>query len=188
VRIDPSTRRTWLIDEIVPDFRLEDAWQLPVQGSRDEFDDLLAIVAGTQGSGSPSWAARTLFALRHAIGRLLRWDDDPRDATTTLATRLPPAARERPAEPQPRSKSFRALYRTDDEWAAEIANRTVQGVMHVAWVPDPDNRYHGEMGVYVKPRGAFGRAYMAAIAPFRHRIVYPALMRQLGHAWTTRRP
>jgi len=44
------------------------------------------------------------------------------------------------------------------------------------------------MGVYVKPRGRFGEAYMAAIAPFRHRIVYPALMRQIEQAWNARFP
>jgi Protein of unknown function (DUF2867) len=187
VRIEPSARRTWLIDEIAPDFRLEDAWTLPARGSRAEFDDLLEIVAGTQNAGSPSPAVRALFALRTAIGRVMRWDDDPRDDAITLAARVPAAVRERPAEPEPRSKSFRALYRTDDEWAAEIANRTVHGVLHVAWVLESGDRYHGELGVYVKPHGLFGRAYMAAIAPFRHHIVYPQMLRQFGRAWDARR-
>jgi hypothetical protein len=47
-------------------------------------------------------------------------------------------------------------------------------------------RYQGQLGVYVKPRGRFGAAYMAAIAPFRHRVVYPALMRQIELAWNAR--
>ncbi len=188
MRLPNSAReRTWVIDEIAPDFRLEDLWALPAQGTRDEFGDLLAIVAQTDNGGSPSAAVRALFGLRRAIGRVMGWDDDARDATTTLADRLPARLRERPAEPRPRSKSFRALYRTDDEWAAEIANRTVQGVMHIAWVADGGDRYHGEMGVYVKPRGRFGGLYMAAIAPFRHHIVYPQMMRQLERAWATRR-
>ena len=42
------------------------------------------------------------------------------------------------------------------------------------------------MGVYVKPRGRFGVAYMAAIAPFRHRVVYPALMREIEQGWNAR--
>ena len=42
------------------------------------------------------------------------------------------------------------------------------------------------MGVYVKPRGRFGALYMRAIAPFRHWIVYPALLRQIGRAWERR--
>ena len=32
----------------------------------------------------------------------------------------------------------------------------------------------------VKPNGLLGTAYMAAIKPFRHLIVYPAMMRQIG--------
>jgi hypothetical protein len=48
--------------------------------------------------------------------------------------------------------------------------------------------YHGQMGVYVKPRGRFGTAYMALIGPFRHLIVYPALMRQIKRAWDARPP
>jgi hypothetical protein len=29
-------------------------------------------------------------------------------------------------------------------------------------------------------------SYMALIAPFRHRVVYPALMRQIERAWNAR--
>jgi hypothetical protein len=35
------------------------------------------------------------------------------------------------------------------------------------------------MAVLVKPNGLIGEAYMAAIRPFRHLIVYPAMMRQI---------
>jgi len=58
--------------------------------------------------------------------------------------------------------------------------------MQLAWVRGREGVYHGQMGVYVKPRGRFGSAYMALIGPFRHFIVYPALMRQIGRAWEAR--
>lgn len=79
------------------------------------------------------------------------------------------------------------LYRTDDEWAAEISNETVHGVVHLAWVSRGEGRYRGQMAVYVKPRGLLGEAYMRMIEPFRRFIVYPALMRQIGRAWEARR-
>jgi hypothetical protein len=41
------------------------------------------------------------------------------------------------------------------------------------------------MAVLVKPNGRFGAAYMAAIMPFRHLIVYPPLMRGIGRDWRT---
>jgi hypothetical protein len=40
----------------------------------------------------------------------------------------------------------------------------------------------------VKPNGLFGNAYMAAIRPFRHLIVYPALMREARELWERNRP
>ena len=39
------------------------------------------------------------------------------------------------------------------------------------------------MAVLVKPNGLLGSGYMAAIAPFRHLLVYPAMTRELGRAW-----
>jgi hypothetical protein len=38
----------------------------------------------------------------------------------------------------------------------------------------------------VKRSGLFGTAYMAAIRPFRHVIVYPAMMRQIERDWRAR--
>jgi hypothetical protein len=44
------------------------------------------------------------------------------------------------------------------------------------------------MAVYVKPNGLLGNAYMAAIRPFRHLIVYPPMMRQLERQWRAGTP
>ena len=75
----------------------------------------------------------------------------------------------------------------DDEWAVEIANRTVHGVLHLGWVRDEDGPgYHGQMAVLVKPNGRLGWAYMKAIAPFRHLIVYPTMLREFGREWRRR--
>lgn len=82
-----------------------------------------------------------------------------------------------------RVSSFTSLYLLTDEWAAEIANQTMHGVMHIGWVPDGSGGYRGQMAVYVKANGLFGTAYMAAITPFRHLIVYPPLLRGIGRAW-----
>ena len=39
--------------------------------------------------------------------------------------------------------------------------------------------------MYVRPNGLLGTGYMAAIRPFRHLIVYPRMLRQIGRAWQT---
>jgi hypothetical protein len=62
----------------------------------------------------------------------------------------------------------------------------VHGVAHLGRAECGQGRYQGRMAVYVKPRGAFGRAYMASIKPFRYWIVYPAMMRQMERIWDSR--
>ncbi|MGH7750345.1 MAG: DUF2867 domain-containing protein, partial [Candidatus Dormibacteria bacterium] len=78
---------------------------------------------------------------------------------------------------------FTPLYLTGDEFAAEIANRTMQGVMHLGWVEDRTGGHTGQMAVLVRPNGLLGTAYMAVIKPFRHLIVYPLMMREIARTW-----
>jgi hypothetical protein len=96
---------------------------------------------------------------------------------------LPADLRAAPPGPDFAALPFTLFYLLDDEWAAEIANRTMRGVLHVGWVPNGTGVYRGQMAVYVKPNGVLGTGYMAAIRPFRHLIVYPQMQRQLGRAW-----
>jgi hypothetical protein len=39
------------------------------------------------------------------------------------------------------------------------------------------------MAVLVRPEGRLGAVYMAAIRPFRHRVVYPGLLRTIERRW-----
>jgi hypothetical protein len=183
----------WVIAQIVSDFRLLDVWGLPAQGGRDEFASLLEIMASLDPAQGESRATRALFSLRYRLGGWFGWDDAPTKlpvpgrTETTLSARVPPDLRGT-ATPTAGASSTRfvPLYRTEDEWAAELSNRTVHAVMHLAWIDQGEGLYHGQMGVYVKPRGRFGATYMALIGPFRHLIVYPALMRQIERAWQGR--
>jgi hypothetical protein len=183
---------TWRICEVAPDFRLEDVWALPAQGGPDDFATLLEVMASLDPANGESFATRALFSIRYRIGGWFGWDKPggelpaPDDTETSLSSRLPPDLRNTATGPDLSSYGFVPLYRTDVEWAAELSNQTVHAVMHLAWVDRGAGRYQGQLGVYVKPRGRFGAAYMAAIAPFRHRIVYPALMRQIERAWNAR--
>src|SRR5205823_3340808 len=101
----------------------------------------------------------------------------------TLRDRLPADLRDAPSGPDFGALPFTSLYLLQDEWAAEIANQTMHGVLHLGWVPDPSGDYGGQMAVYVKTNGLLGNAYMAAIRPFRHLIVYPRMMRDIGRTW-----
>jgi hypothetical protein len=181
----------WRIREVAYDFRLEDVWALPARGAAEDFATLLEVMASLDPAKASSRATRALFSVRYRVGGRLGWDEVqhqhplaiPHDTGTSLSARLPQDLRGTVSASDLRAKDFKPLYRTDVEWAAELSNRTVHAVMHLAWVQKGDDLYQGQMGVYVKPRGSFGVAYMAAIAPFRHRVVYPALMREIERLW-----
>ena len=181
--------RPWRIHELVRDFRLEDVWALPTPGGRNDFPRLVQQMASGDPAESSSRAARTLWAIRWKVGEALGWDAPDGGhgpQRPTLRDRLPPDLRDGPSGPDFEIASFTSLYLLDDEWAAEIVNRTVHGVMHIGWVRDESGVYHGEMAVYVKPNGLLGNAYMAAIKPFRHLIVYPPLLRRIKRDWAAR--
>jgi hypothetical protein len=54
----------------------------------------------------------------------------------TLRDRLPDDLRDGPRGPDFKALPFTSLYLTDNEYAVEIVNRTVHGVMHLGWVGD----------------------------------------------------
>ena len=113
-------------------------------------------------------------------------DADPGPRDPTLRDRLPADLRDAPSGPEFDRLPFSSLYLLEDEFAAEIVNRTVHGVLYLGWVPDGSGGYRGQMAVLVKPNGLLGTAYMAAIRPFRHLIVYPPLMREIEQEWWAR--
>ena len=189
----------WRIHAIVPDFTLEDAWALPAEGDAGKFQTLLDLMATSDPASADSLPTRALWRVRDGLGRLFdlgrisapaNGDSAglpiPGTDETSLADRLPDDLRDTAGDVRFGSLPFSPLYRTDDEFAAEISNQTVHAVMHLAWAERGAGRHQAEMAVYVKPRGAFGKGYMTLIKPFRLWIVYPALLRQVERTWNTR--
>ncbi len=185
----PDTAHTslpWRIHALTPDFRLEDVWALPTPGGPEDFPRLVRMIASPDPSQPSSPVVRALFAIRWRVGRVLGWDDTGSAAGSrvpTLRDRLPADLRDGPTGPPFAALPFSSLYESGDEWAAEIANKTMHGVLHVGWVPDGAGGHRGQMAVLVKPNGRLGIAYMAAIAPFRHRIVYPRMIETIARNW-----
>jgi hypothetical protein len=187
----------WRIRDIAPDFTVEDVWALPVRGRAEDFDAVLQNMVTSDPSRSPSlpsrilWGVRDLLGTWFGLGRISTSADEanplpiPGTNETSLSARLPADLRGTVADLHFDRLPFVPLYRTDDEFAAEISNQTVHGVLHLAWVKQGRD-YQGQMAVYVKPRGRLGKAYMAFIKPFRYWIVYPALMRQIERQWQAR--
>lgn len=195
----------WRIRHIAPDFTLEDVWALPVHGGAEDFQALLELMVSLDPATSESLPTRVLWRVRDRLGEWFdlgrtsapsgngRGDDAgrlpvPGTSETTLADRLPDDLRNTAAYVDFGATPFEPLYRTDDEFAAELSNRTVHAVLHLAWVEKGEGRYQGQMAVYVKPRGPLGQGYMAFIKPFRYWVVYPALMAQIERRWNRRVP
>jgi hypothetical protein len=180
------TSRPWRIHELTRDFRLEDTWELPIAAGAEDFPRAAQLIASMDPSQGSSCAARTLWAIRWKVGELLGWDDPAAglgSRVPSLRDRLPADLREARSAPEFHALPFKWLYVIDDECAAEVANGTVHGVMHLGRVPDGPGGSRVQMAVYVKPNGLLGNAYMAAIRPFRHLIVYPPMLRDVERAW-----
>jgi len=184
------TTQPWRIHELTPDFRLEDVWALPTPGGSDEFSELVRQFAMGDPARQLPGIARTLWNLRFKVGEMLGWDDSKTGVGSSvhrsLRERLPADLREGPSGPVFDRLPFTSLYLLPNEFAAEIANATMHGVLHLGWVPDDLGGYRGQMAVLVKPGGVLGSAYMAAIKPFRYLVVYPAAMRQIERTWRSR--
>ena len=129
------TSRPWRIHEITPDFKLEDVWALPTPGGPDDFHFLVEGLAESDPeTQSPSRLARALWAIRWKLGEIFGWDAEGTGVgarVPTLRERLPADLRDGPSGPGFRSLPFTSLYLLDDEFAAEVANKTVHGVMHL---------------------------------------------------------
>jgi Protein of unknown function (DUF2867) len=190
------TSRPWRIHELTEDFELEDVWELPTPGGPD---DLVRLVRWftTPGEDDVPFVLRAFFALRLKLGKLFGWDrpgSGVGERVRSLRERLPSDLLQAPRGSDLRAVPgreaadgppiFSSLYQTHDEWAAEFSNKTVHSVMHIGWVPDDSSDgYHAQMAVLVKPNGRLGKAYMAAIKPFRYALVYPSLLRTIGRDW-----
>ena len=179
----------WVISEMARDFHLLDVWALPTPGAANEFPRLVRLLSDLDPARIPSSLTRALFAVRTKLGDIFGWDEPaPEAERQTLRDRVPEDLQQGAATAAP--DPFETLYETDNEWAIETANRTVHGILHLAWVPDDEvaGRYRGQMAILVKPNGVLGRAYLALISPFRHVIVYPALGRHLARQWREQQP
>lgn len=192
IPIAEHTEQPWRIHEIAPDFRVLDVWAYRAPGAGP--DDLATMLAAIRAAGERErdpLLVRFLFAVRWKLGALFGWDDPAqglaaKGRVSSLCERLPDDLRQPQSGTPVPNIPFVELYQLHNEHAIELANKTVHGIAHHGWVRTDDGEYELRMAVLIKENGLFGRAYMAAIAPFRYLIVYPAMTRQWERAWRDR--
>ncbi|CAM4083025.1 DUF2867 domain-containing protein [Kibdelosporangium persicum] len=188
-RLDTSayTGQPWRIHQFTADFRVEDTWSFRTPGAGPgDFPVMIAAMRAAGGLAKQPALVRFLFWARWKLGALFGWDN-PSDGigarVASLRDHLPDDLRDAPRGPDSDSMPLKPVYELDTEAARELANKTVHTVMHLGWARRPDGDHELRMTVLVKPNGRFGRLYLAAIAPFRYLIVYPALTRRWERAW-----
>jgi len=177
--------RQWLIHGVTRDFRFEGVWALPTPGSKDDFPRLVRILTGFDEARRPGSLVGTLFSIRETVGRMFGWDGELAGSGRPSLRRRLPEELAHDAPPVTLPMGLVPLYQTDSEWAAELINKTVHGVVHVGWTQHGPGGYHGQIAMLVKPNGLLGRAYLAAIAPFRYLIIYPRLLSWVSREWST---
>jgi hypothetical protein len=184
------TEHPWRIHELTSGFRVEDVWAFRTPGAGpDDFPTMLAAMRTAGGFARQTWPVRFLFAVRWKLGALLGWDNPTAGVGARVASlrdRLPSDLRDAPRGQDDDNMPLKAIYELAMESARELANKTVHTVMHLSWAQGANGDHELRMAVLVKPNGWFGRLYMAAIAPFRYLIVYPALTRRWERAWRDR--
>src|ERR1700710_2285256 len=113
------TEHPWRVHEITDGFRLEDVWELPTPGARDDFRLLVQGATEMDPERSSSRAARSLFALRWWLRDLLGLDGEGGGGGPTIRDRLPADLRDADPGPDFVALPFTPLYLLDDEFAAE---------------------------------------------------------------------
>jgi hypothetical protein len=179
------------VHDLASDFRLLDVWRIPIRAApgRDSFERFVRVFLNN-GIETGNGVADALFRLRLALGKWFRWDEPqpiPGETRASVADRLTDedGAANRIASivvpPQP--VAVHPIYLFDEEALVEITNRTIHALLHLSFVPADEGRKDVAMAVYIKSRGVLSDVYMAMIGPFRHWIVYPALIQQLKTQW-----
>jgi hypothetical protein len=175
------------VHALLHDVPLEDAWavRLPGGGAGRTVQDVWTVTVDAF-AAAPA-LIRGLFWLRGRIGVLCGWDR-PRAAwdAESYANRLSPEDRARSrGAPGTRDGGFSLLYRFEDEQLSELRNSTVHAFVSLSIRAAPGG-YLAYLGVFVRPVHRFTWLYMAAIAPFRRLVIYPALVRKMQRAWARR--
>lgn len=196
MRLTPADHlcHPWRVHALAPDFDLLDVWRFPLTANPARGETLATVchcfLQQLEQAEEVRGLTGFLFKLREAMGRVFGWDDAaktypiPGCTETSLRDRLAtPEAVTMPTVGVNEGAAFSPVYTEPTEVLYETSNGTVHALLHLGWVPVEDGAFAVEMAVYAKARGWLGRLYMALIAPFRHWIVYPAMMRWMKRRW-----
>jgi hypothetical protein len=180
-------RLTLRAHSLLRDVPVHDVWRvaLPDRGPSRTMKDVRFIFEVARESQRLSLPVRALFGLRWLIGRLFRWDRPlgEREVWSFRARLSDTDRRQSIVEPGTLDGPFAVLYVHAMEAVSEIRNATVHGFLVWALEPTADG-YQLFLAIHVLPVSVWTKPYLALIDPFRHWLVYPALLRRIHESWT----
>jgi hypothetical protein len=189
LRVDPGEFRACPLraNALLHDVPLEDVWAIRLSGGGTgrTIQDLRAVfIAGVEAAPP---IVTGLIRLRRRIGALFGWDRQrPAWSAESYVHRLSAADRaQSSAAPGTPDGRLSLLYRFEHEQLSELRNGTVHAFSSLSMRPTPSG-YLAYLAIYVRPVHRFTRLYMAAIAPFRRLLVYPAIIRKVQRVWAER--
>jgi hypothetical protein len=170
---------------------LHDVWAVDLAHSHesaalDAFQRVLSQYRSIERLPAP---ARALFALRFFLGRILRLEQQPKQAgAASFANGLTADDRARSAPPPGTPDGlFRVVYGFRNELLLELHNRTVHAALLTA-LAHAEAGYRFYLAVYVCKTSWLSSVYMALIDPFRRRIIYPAILKHIRAIWEEMAP
>lgn len=128
--------------------------------------------------------SKFLFWLRGRIGRIFGWDNDANvvDSVSFLSRLTEDDIARSSIEPGRKEGISRVMYCFENEFLAEIVNKTVHCFWVMAKEPIADG-YALYMAVYVRKLNWFTPIYMAIVTPMLKAIIYPAMNKSVLRNW-----
>jgi hypothetical protein len=187
IRADGFRQKTLRVHSILAGVPLRTLSRVDLQGGREGMTiaEISAIVGfGDQVEVEVGPITKALFWMRGMIGRVLHWDDAKELAeSVSYLPRLREEDRARSLiTPGKMQGISRVLYCFENEYLAEIVNRTV----HCFWLLALERTATGYalyLAVYVKRLNWFTPIYMALVSPMLKWVVYPSMEKGVRHRW-----
>jgi hypothetical protein len=176
------------VHELLQDVPLQDVWAIHLRGGGigRSIHDLRPLFnfAGLQEINP---LMKGLFRLRARLGTLFGWDQQrPAWSAESYLHRLTRTDLARSAvAPGTLDGPFTTLYVFENEQLSEVRNATVHAFLSLS-IGEVRGGYLAYWAIYVKPVSRYTGLYMTTIAPFRHYVVYPAIIRNVQRAWAER--
>ena len=187
IRADGFRQKALRVHSLLAGIPLRTLTRVDLPGGREGMTiaEISTIVGfGDQVQVKVGAVTKALFWLRGMIGGLFHWDDvkELTDSVSYLSRLSEEDKSHSVITPGKAQGISRVLYCFENEYLAEIVNRTV----HCFWLLASERTATGYalyLAVYVKRLNWFTPIYMALISPMLKWVIYPSMEKGVRQSW-----